>query len=212
MISGHLDPDALDAMIRVWLAATPAPADRTAGDQAGPAAGRTPGDHDAPDRTADGHTATDWTADGRTGPAALAAATRDLTTAIPLGGEPFALPRWARRRLADTLLRYAADALSGPGGLASFLRTSLLPGTMATVSLPLDVGTATSTIPPWLRRAVISRDLHCAFPGCHQPPAACHVHHLVPRSDGGATALGNLALLCSFPISSRSTGGGGCWP
>jgi hypothetical protein len=62
-------------------------------------------------------------------PAALAAATRDRTTAVPLGGEPFAVPRWTRKRLADTLLRYAADALSGPGGLASFLRTSLLPGT-----------------------------------------------------------------------------------
>jgi hypothetical protein len=24
------------------------------------------------------------------------------------------------------------------------------------------------------------------------------VHHLIPRSDGGATALGNLGLLCSF--------------
>jgi len=56
-------------------------------------------------------------------PAALAAATRDRTTAVPLGGEPFAVPRWTRKRLADTLLRYAADALSGPRGLASFLRT-----------------------------------------------------------------------------------------
>ena len=73
-------------------------------------------------------------------PAALAAATRDLTTALPLGGEPFALPRWARKRLADILLRYAADALSGPGGLASFLRTSLLPGTMPEIRLPDPAG------------------------------------------------------------------------
>ena len=127
---------------------------------------------------------------------------------MPLSGEPYELPRWARKRLADILLRFAADALSGPGGLASFLRTSLLPGTLdevtppadpaAAVSLPLDVGTATATIPPWLRRAVIDRDRHCAFPGCTQPPAACHVHHLVPRSEGGATALPNLTLLCAF--------------
>ena len=126
------------------------------------------------------------------------AATRELSTGQPLSGEPFALPRWARKRMADIVLRFAADALSGPGGLASFLRTSLLPGTMARVSLPLDVGTASSTIPPWLRRAVIDRDRHCAFPGCSQSPAACHVHHIVPRSEGGATALPNLALLCSF--------------
>src|SRR5207249_1598885 len=29
--------------------------------------------------------------------AALAAATRELTTPVPLGGQPYALPRWARR-------------------------------------------------------------------------------------------------------------------
>ena len=33
---------------------------------------------------------------------------------------------------------------------------------------------------------------------CTQPPAACHAHHLIPRSEGGATALANLALLCAF--------------
>src|SRR5205823_4951964 len=84
-------------------------------------------------------------------------------------------PAGARKRLGEILLAYAADALSGPGGLASYLRTSLLPGALphirlpdpaAAVSLPLDVGTATATIPPWLRRAVIDRDRHCAFPGC----------------------------------------------
>jgi hypothetical protein len=48
------------------------------------------------------------------------------------------------------------------------------------------------------RRAVITRDRHCAFPGCHQPPAACQVHHLIPRSQGGTTSLTNMVLLCSF--------------
>ena len=43
-----------------------------------------------------------------------------------------------------------------------------------------------------------ARDRHCAFPGCHQPPAACHVHHLRPRAHGGETRLGNLLLLCTF--------------
>jgi HNH endonuclease len=45
---------------------------------------------------------------------------------------------------------------------------------------------------------VITRDRHCAFPGCRQRPAACQVHHLIPRSQGGATALTNLVLACSF--------------
>jgi hypothetical protein len=66
------------------------------------------------------------------------------------------------------------------------------------VSLPLDTGTSTPTVPPHLRRVVILRDRHCAFPGCGQKPAACQVHHLIPRSMGGKTALTNLALLCHF--------------
>jgi hypothetical protein len=70
-----------------------------------------------------------------------------------------------RRRLQDTLLAYAADILSGPAGLAAFLRTGLLAGDFpATASLPLDTGTSTATVPPHLRRAVILRDRHCAFP------------------------------------------------
>ena len=84
------------------------------------------------------------------------------------------------------------------GGLASFLRTGLVSGPAASVSLPLDVGAAAETIPVHLRRAVIARDRHCAFPGCAQPPAACQVHHLVPRAEGGGTSLGGLLLLCGF--------------
>jgi hypothetical protein len=92
----------------------------------------------------------------------------------------------------------AADLLSGPGGLASWLRTGLAPGPAATPSLPLDTGTATETIPAHLRRAVTVRDRHCRFPGCAQPPAACQPHHLIPRSEGGPTSLRNLLLLCTF--------------
>jgi hypothetical protein len=108
-------------------------------------------------------------------------------------------PSQTRRRLQDTLLAYAADILSGPAGLAAFLRTGLLAGDFpATASLPLDTGTSTATVPPHLRRAVILRDRHCAFPGCRQKPAACQAHHIVPRAKGGVTALHNLILLCSF--------------
>ena len=66
------------------------------------------------------------------------------------------------------------------------------------MSLPLDTGAATEQIPPHLRRAVMKRDRRCAFPGCDQPPAACQVHHVIPRSKGGPTRLDNLMLLCSF--------------
>jgi hypothetical protein len=86
----------------------------------------------------------------------------------------------------------------GPAGLAAFLRTGLLDGAAGTVSLPLDTGQATKTIPDHLRRAVIARDRCCRFPGCRQRPAACQAHHLKPRSQGGATSLTNLILLCAF--------------
>ena len=80
----------------------------------------------------------------------------------------------ARRRLAEQALRQiliarAADLLSGPTGLAAYLRTGLLDGPAASVSLPLDTGAATETIPAHLRRLVTARDRHCRFPGCAQP-------------------------------------------
>jgi hypothetical protein len=103
-----------------------------------------------------------------------------------------------RNRLQDTQLRDAADVLSRPAGRAAFLRTRLLAAQFPAVSLPLDTGAPTVQVPPHLRRAVITRDQHCAFPGCHQRPAACHVHHLRPRAQGGQTRLDNLLLLCAF--------------
>jgi hypothetical protein len=104
----------------------------------------------------------------------------------------------AARAASQMIIRAAADILSGPAGLASWLRTSLLTGPAASASLPLDTGTATETIPAYLRRLVIRRDGHCRFPGCQQPPVACQPHHIVPRSDGGPASLTNLLLLCSF--------------
>jgi hypothetical protein len=112
--------------------------------------------------------------------------------------EPATLTAEARARLQDTLLRYAADVLSGPEGLAACLRHDLLDGQFPSVSLPLDVGTATNQVPEHIRRAVIERDHHCSAPGCYQPPAACHVHHDIPRSEGGTTSLANCRLLCAF--------------
>jgi hypothetical protein len=100
--------------------------------------------------------------------------------------------------LMDLFLRQAIEALSGPTGLAAHLRATAGGPAACGVSLPLDVGAITATIPPHLRRAVITRDRHCAFPGCHQPPAVCQVHHLIPRSHGGTTSLTNMILLCSF--------------
>jgi hypothetical protein len=107
------------------------------------------------------------------------------------------LSQQTRDRVRRALLGLAADALSGPGGLADQLRAGL-GGPLAAVSLPLDVGPATETIPAHLRRAVTVRHPHCAFPGCEQPASVCDIHHIIPRSRGGPTALHNLLTLCSF--------------
>jgi Domain of unknown function (DUF222) len=108
-------------------------------------------------------------------------------------------------RLRATMLRLAADVLSGPGGLASWLRQSQFgggPGGGTSlplgIPLPLDTGEAEPAIPAHLRRAVTTRHIHCAFPGCQVPATGCHIHHLVPRARGGPTALGNLVPLCAF--------------
>jgi Domain of unknown function (DUF222)/HNH endonuclease len=187
VVTGHLDPAALDQLAEVFLAAhglitsRPCP-DTTRADPsqqaasppgAGGSGGRGPG-------------CCGCTCGGCTCP-----------TRVPLS------PR-TRQRLRNALLALAADALSGPGGLATHLRAHLASQTgpaslpLAAASLPLDVGTATETIPAHLRRAVSIRHPHCAFPGCAQPASTCDVHHLIPRSHGGPTALGNLVNLCTF--------------
>jgi hypothetical protein len=98
----------------------------------------------------------------------------------------------------ELVLRQAIALLSGPAGLVSRLRTTTLTGPAASISLPLDVGTATETIPPHLRRAVILRDQRCSFPGCEQRPAGCQVDHVIPVSAGGTPRLDNLLLACRF--------------
>jgi hypothetical protein len=73
---------------------------------------------------------------------------------------------------------------------------SVIPGILDTNSEPLDIGRATRTIPTGIRRAVAIRDRGCAYPGCHQPPSRCDVHHCIEWCDGGETALHNCTMLC----------------
>jgi Domain of unknown function (DUF222) len=114
------------------------------------------------------------------------------------GGDPAPLGLQSRQMLRQTLLALAADVLSGPGGLASALRTGPPAGQFPTVSLPLDVGVASESIPAYMRRLIILRDRHCRFPGCWRKPDVCQVHHLIHREDGGPTSLANCYLVCRF--------------
>ena len=104
----------------------------------------------------------------------------------------------AGRAAQQLLVADAAAVLSGPRGLAAWLRTSLVTGPAASVSLPLDLGKPTETVPAWLRKAIAVRDKHCGFPGCDVPPEYCHVHHIIPRAEGGTTSLQNCILGCGF--------------
>jgi Domain of unknown function (DUF222) len=104
----------------------------------------------------------------------------------------------ARDALLQAVIGKAVDLLSGPGGLASFLRRRQLGARLGGPSLPLDVGVSRD-IPAAIRRAVILRDQHCRFPGgCDQPAVGCEVHHLRHRKDGGPTSVKDCALLCFF--------------
>ena len=121
------------------------------------------------------------------------AAPAQATVAARCGMSPGA---WQAHRYA--IARLAADFVSGPGGLASALRTGLLEPPYNTPSLPLDIGYSDS-IPAHIRRAVILRDKHCAWPGgCDRPPAASDVHHLHHKKDGGETSVSSCGLFCEF--------------
>ena len=100
--------------------------------------------------------------------------------------------------LEQAIIGKAVDLLSGPGGLASFLRRRQLGARLGGPSLPLDIGYS-ETIPASIRNAVILRDRHCQWAGrCNQPAAACQVHHVKHKKNGGKTSVRDCVLLCWF--------------
>ena len=102
-----------------------------------------------------------------------------------------------RDAIRQAIIGKAIDLLSGPGGLASYLRRRQLGARLAGPSVPLDVGYS-STIPAGIRTAVTLRDQHCQWAGgCDQPASACEVHHLVHKADGGITSVKTCGLYCT---------------
>jgi len=103
---------------------------------------------------------------------------------------------WAA--LEQAVIGKAVDLLSGPGGLASFLRRRQLGVRLGGPSLPLDIGYAES-VPVGIRNAVILRDRKCRWAGgCNQPASACDVHHVKHKKHGGKTSTKDCVLLCFF--------------
>ena len=114
------------------------------------------------------------------------------------GGAGLRAPPRRGPRVEQAVIGKAVDLLSGPGGLASFLRRRQLGVRLGGPSLPLDIGYAES-IPAGIRNAVLLRDRHCQWAGgCTQPAGACEVHHTTHKADGGKTSVKDCVLLCPF--------------
>jgi hypothetical protein len=66
--------------------------------------------------------------------------------------------------------------------------------------------------PPWMRDAVILRDVHCVFPWCARDARACDLDHIepyVPMDEGGPpgqTHPQNLAPLCRRHHRAKTAG------
>jgi hypothetical protein len=104
----------------------------------------------------------------------------------------------SQEALQRAIIGKAIDLLSGPGGLASFLRRQQFDARLAGPSVPLDVGVSTD-IPAGIRGAVILRDQHCQWAGgCRQPAGACEVHHIRHQANGGPTSVNDCSLYCTF--------------
>jgi len=114
------------------------------------------------------------------------------------GGEPRLDTTAAWAAVEQAVIGKAVDLLSGPGGLASFLRRRQLGVRLGGPSLPLDIGYA-ETVPAGIRNAVLLRDRHCQWAGgCTQPAGACEVHHTKHKANGGKTSVKDCVLLCPF--------------
>jgi Domain of unknown function (DUF222) len=113
-------------------------------------------------------------------------------------GAPASDTSRAWEALEQAVIGKAVDLLSGPGGLAGFLRRRQLGARLAGPSLPLDIGMSES-IPASIRNAVILRDKHCQWAGrCNQPASACEVHHVKHKKNGGKTSTKDCLLLCFY--------------
>jgi len=104
----------------------------------------------------------------------------------------------SREALERAIIGKAVALVSGPGGLASFLRREQLGARLAGPSLPLDVGYS-DDVPAAIRNAVKLRDKFCQWVGgCDQPAAACEIHHTTPQASGGKTSIDDCGLFCSL--------------
>ena len=73
----------------------------------------------------------------------------------------------------------------------------IIPMVLGGQSQVLDVGRRRRFHTRAQRLAIAQRDKHCTAPGCDTPPSRCHVHHVIPWSQGGTTTVTDGRLYCS---------------
>ena len=126
----------------------------------------------------------------------IPAGTDPAPATTPEAPGPEVLLRW--QALKQAIVEQAITLLSGPEGLISFVRRTMLGSPLGSPSIPLDIGYSES-IPAGIRQAVRLRDKHCQWAGrCTQPASTCQVHHTIPKSRGGKTSLKDCVLLCWY--------------
>lgn len=119
----------------------------------------------------------------------------EFLSLVPIGREA------VRRIACDAIVTRATTADHHDGAAAPQIPTWLLdalPPQLRGPTQPLDVGRASRTATPAIRKALAVRDKGCVMPGCGRPPSRCEAHHIVHWIDGGVTALHNMVLLCAF--------------
>ena len=73
----------------------------------------------------------------------------------------------------------------------------VIPMVLGGKSEVLDVGRRRRFHTRAQRIAIAQRDKTCVVSGCDAPPSRCHVHHVVPWSEGGGTSIKDGRLYCS---------------
>jgi hypothetical protein len=116
------------------------------------------------------------------------------------------------RRSADVMLLVPYDTFVN-GGVASYADGTIVspqrvrqllcdavvtPLLQGDAGQPLWMGQTVRTATDPQRRALVARDRHCAFPGCHRPAPWTSAHHVDEwHRDDGPTDIDNLCLLCT---------------
>ena len=73
----------------------------------------------------------------------------------------------------------------------------VIPMVLGGKSEVLDVGRRRRFHTKAQRLAIAQRDKTCVVGGCDAPPSRCHVHHIIPWSEGGSTSVKDGRLYCS---------------